>query len=60
MTMMSVYPLNKLIYLMMSECCAVSVVLLSQVVNGDALVLKLNSNTQKKVFLASVRLPRDK
>lgn len=31
-----------------------------EVVNGDALVVKLNSTTQKKIFLASIRPPREK
>lgn len=31
-----------------------------EVVNGDALVVKLPNNTQKKVFLASIRPPREK
>lgn len=31
-----------------------------EVVNGDALVVKLPNNTQKKIFLASVRSPREK
>ncbi|KOB77411.1 Tudor micrococcal nuclease [Operophtera brumata] len=29
-----------------------------EVVNGDALMVKLNNNTQKKIFLASIRSPR--
>ncbi|XP_068621678.1 staphylococcal nuclease domain-containing protein 1 [Battus philenor] len=31
-----------------------------EVVNGDALVVKLPNNTQKKIFLASIRPPREK
>lgn len=31
-----------------------------EVVNGDALVVKTHSNVQKKIFLASVRPPREK
>lgn len=31
-----------------------------EVVNGDALVVKMPNNTQKKIFLASIRPPREK
>ncbi|CAK1588273.1 unnamed protein product [Parnassius mnemosyne] len=31
-----------------------------EVINGDALVVKLPNNTQKKIFLASIRPPREK
>lgn len=31
-----------------------------EVVNGDALVVKLPTNVQKKIFLASIRPPREK
>lgn len=31
-----------------------------EVVNGDALVVKMNNSTQKKIFLASIRPPREK
>lgn len=31
-----------------------------EVVNGDALVVKMPSNVQKKIFLASIRPPREK
>ncbi|XP_048004944.1 staphylococcal nuclease domain-containing protein 1 isoform X2 [Leguminivora glycinivorella] len=31
-----------------------------EVVNGDALVVKLSNNTTKKIFLASIRPPREK
>lgn len=31
-----------------------------EVVNGDALVVKLNNGSQKKIFLASIRPPREK
>lgn len=31
-----------------------------EVVNGDALVVKMANNVQKKIFLASIRPPREK
>lgn len=31
-----------------------------EVINGDALVVKLPNNTHKKIFLASIRPPREK
>lgn len=31
-----------------------------EVVNGDALVVKMPNNIQKKIFLASIRPPREK
>lgn len=31
-----------------------------EVINGDALVIKMPNNTLKKIFLASVRPPREK
>ncbi|CAH2035335.1 unnamed protein product, partial [Iphiclides podalirius] len=31
-----------------------------EVINGDALVVKLSNNTHKKIFLASIRPPREK
>ncbi|CAB3225154.1 unnamed protein product [Arctia plantaginis] len=31
-----------------------------EVINGDALVVKMPNNTQKKIFLASIRPPREK